>query len=181
MNSPGSAGANASVETQRTVVTGRQRGAFVVKCREISTCGLTVVLAMLVTVGLTASSAMAEAESAFELEVVVVNLTGDHSGIDKGAERLHKELKSQFRYEGIRVLQTKQLNLSVNDVHDMKLPTLRRLRLRPLVIEEGSTLISVEISGLVQSDLRLAKGQLIIIGAEKYGNGRLVIALQSHR
>jgi len=61
----------------------------------------------------------------------------------------------------------------------LNLPTRRRLRIRPLVVEANGALISVEISGLVQTDLRIKEGQLVIIGAERYLDGKLVIALQA--
>lgn len=145
-----------------------------------SICGLAPAIAVLVIAGLVPSAVSAEANSVFELEVIVASLTDEHDKIDKGAKRLHKELKDQFRYEGIRVLETKLLKLSVDDVWEMKLPTRRRLRIRPLLIEDNSALISVEISGLVQSDLRIKQGQLIIIGAEKFRDGKLVIALEAN-
>lgn len=141
--------------------------------------GLVRALVVLVIAGTVPPVANAEASSTFELEVIIASLTNEHKGIDKGAKRLHKELKEQFRYEGIRVLESKLLKLSVDDVWDMKLPTRRRLRVRPLVIDDKSALISVEISGLVQSDLRIKEGQLVIIGAEKYRDGKLVIALKA--
>jgi hypothetical protein len=142
-------------------------------------CAVVWAIAMLVIAGLGPTAVRADEKPTFELEVIVANLTNEHSKIDKGAKQLHKELKDQFRYEGIRVLETRELELSVDDVFDMKLPTRRRLRIRPLVIEKKSALVSVEISGLVQSDLRIKEGQLIIIGAEKYLDGKLVIALKA--
>lgn len=117
----------------------------------------------------------------FKFELIVANLTNSYSKIDKGARRLDKELKSQFRYEGIRVLETVDVKLSGDEIWDLKLPSRRRLRIRPLVIEQGSALISVEISGLVQSDLRVRRGQLVIIGAERFGDGKLVIAIDASR
>jgi hypothetical protein len=141
--------------------------------------GLASAIALLAIAFLAPREAGAEESHTFELKVIVASLTNQHNKIDKGAKRLHKELKNQFRYEGIRVLETRELELLVDDVFDMKLPTRRRLRIRPLVIEAESALFSVEISGLVQSDLRIKEGQLIIIGAERYLDGKLVIALQA--
>ena len=117
----------------------------------------------------------------FDLKVIVANLTDSHKKIDEGARRLDKELKSQFRYEGIRVLDTVNVTLTGDEVWDHKLPSRRRLRIRPLVVKEGSALISVEISGLVQSDLKVKEGQLVIIGAERFGDGKLVIAIDASR
>lgn len=141
--------------------------------------GLLSTIGLLVLVGVLPWTASADEKPTFEIEVIVARLTTESDKIDRGAKRLHKELKEMFRYEGIRVLETRELELSVDDVFDMKLPTRRRLRLRPLVIEKKSALVSVEISGLVQTDLKLREGQLIIIGAERYLDGKLVIALHA--
>lgn len=126
-----------------------------------------------------AGAVRADADAGFEIEVVVARLTADRSKIDKGAERLHAALKDQFRYKGIRVLKTERVALVADEVWDLNLPTRRRLRIRPLVVEADGALISVEISGLVQTDLRIGLGQLVVIGAEKFRDGKLVIALQS--
>ena len=115
----------------------------------------------------------------FELEVIIASLTNETNKIDKAAKRLHKELRNQFRYEGIRVLETVDLRVSGDDVWDLKLPSRRRLRMRPLVVEKDSALISVEVSGLVQSDLKIKRGQLVIIGAERFRDGKLVIAIEA--
>lgn len=142
-----------------------------------SVLGLAV--ASLVIGCLAAGEVRADSAPSFELDVMVARLTSKHSKIDKAAKRLHAELKEQFRYEGIRVVETKRVRLVVDEIWDLNLPTRRRLRIRPLVVEKGGALISVEISGLVQTDLRIEKGQLVIIGAETYRDGKLVIALQA--
>jgi len=118
------------------------------------------------------------AADAFTIDVIVANLSQEQSGVDKGAKRLHKELKSQFRYEGIRVLEKQKVSLSSDRVFDMKLPTLRRLRIRPLVVEADGALVSVDVSGLVSTDLKISRGQLVIIGMERFRDGKLVIAFE---
>lgn len=141
--------------------------------------GVAVAYLSSATVAFADSEAPVDSSAGFGIKVIVANLTSEKGGIDKGAKRLHKELKNQFRYEGIKVLESEKLKFVDEKVFDMKLPSLRRLRIRPLVVESDSALISVEISGLVQSDLRLKRGQLVIIGAERYQRGKLVIALEA--
>ncbi len=137
-----------------------------------------VCLLALAFVGPLASTALADDGAGFAIRVIVANLSQKKSGIDAGAKRLHKELKNQFRYEGIRVLEETTIVLGADAVVDMKLPTLRRLRMRPLVVDADSALVSVEVSGLVQTDLKIKRGQLVIIGAERFRDGKLVIALE---
>lgn len=140
----------------------------------------TLALACLVPGASGAESAVGKAPT-FEIRVLVANLTNDRDKIDKEARRLDKALKSQFRYEGIRVLDSVKVTLSGDEVWNLKLPSRRRLRIRPLVVEAESALISVEISGLVQSDLKIKSGQLVIIGAERFHEGKLVIAIDASR
>jgi len=136
-------------------------------------------VAVLMIVCVVSPDVRAQAAPRFELEVIVANLSKQKGGVDKGAKRLHRELQNQFRYESIRVLDSASVVIEADQVWDMKLPTRRRLRIRPLVVEEQSALISVDVSGLVQSDLRIKKGQIVIIGAERYRDGKLVIALEA--
>ena len=114
------------------------------------------------------------------LEVVVAHLSNEPGKIDPAAARLHKELEDQFRYSSISVLSKKRFELSLDDVGRQKLPTGRVLMLKPIVIDEASALISVDITGLVQTDLRLENDQLVIIGAESHQGGKLVIAILLH-
>ncbi|MFT5444765.1 MAG: hypothetical protein ACI8W3_003823 [Myxococcota bacterium] len=141
--------------------------------------GMAIAYLSSATLAIADSEAPTGTGKGFAIKVIVANLTSEKAGIDDAAKRLHKELKNQFRYEGIKVLESEKLKFADDEVFDMKLPSRRRLRIRPLVVESDSALISVEISGLVQSDLRLKRGQLVIIGAERYQRGKLVIALEA--
>ena len=162
----------------------RNRSSRVIKRRDIvkriAAATLALVLACLVPGASGAESAGGKAPT-FEIRVLIANLTNDRDKIDKEAQRLDKALKSQFRYEGIRVLDSVNVTLSGDEVWNLKLPSRRRLRIRPLVVEAESALISVEISGLVQSDLKIKSGQLVIIGAERFHEGKLVIAIDASR
>lgn len=127
-----------------------------------------------------ADAAFAEKPGTVELEVTIAHLTNEPGKIDTRAARLDKELRSQFRYEGIKLLSSRKYSLAVDEVARDELPTGRKLRVKPIIIDPKGALFAVDISGLVQTDLRLNDGQLVIIGAEKYENGKLVIALEPH-
>ncbi len=112
------------------------------------------------------------------VEVIVAQLSNQVGKIDKRAKRLHRELKDQFRYSSIEVVDMHRFELAVDDIGQRKLPNGRVLMIRPLLLEKKSGLLSVDLSGLMQTDLRLQDDQLVIIGAEKHRDGRLVVALE---
>ena len=145
--------------------------------RNLRRLGKLCVLAIFVF--MSPSALQAEPDATLNVVVTVANLSAEGAGIDPRAKRLHAELKKQFRYSGISVSEIKKLRLGVDQVGSITLPTGRTLKLRPLVIEKRSALLAVEISGLVQTDLRLDAGQLIIIGAEDFRDGKLVVALEA--
>jgi len=122
----------------------------------------------------------AAASGKVTLEVIVAQLSSEPGSIDPGAARLHKELKDQFRYTSISVLSKKRFELSLDDVGRHELPTGRTVMLKPIVIDGASALISVDVTGLIQTDLRLENDQLVIIGAESHQGGKLVIAILIH-
>jgi hypothetical protein len=113
------------------------------------------------------------------VEVMVSHISERAGTIDARASTLHRKLRDQFRYESLRVLQTEQLALAVGEVATVKLPNGRRLRVRPLHVgDRGVLLMAVDLEGTLQTDLRLRSGQLVVIGAERYEDGKLVISLE---
>jgi hypothetical protein len=115
-----------------------------------------------------------------KLEIIVAHLSNEPGKIDPRAARIHKELENQFRYSSISALSAEHFELSLDDVGRHELPTGRTIMLKPIVIDEASALISVDITGLVQTVLRLENDQLVIIGAESHQGGKLVIAILLH-
>ena len=98
--------------------------------------------------------------------------------IDPRGEALHAVLKREIRYESLKVLDTQVLALQLNDIGTMKLPTGRRVRLRPMDLGEDGVLVAVEIEGSTQADLRVPNRRIVVIGGQPYEGGRLVISLE---
>jgi len=115
-----------------------------------------------------------------KIDLIVAHLLQEPGKIDPAAARLDRELRDQVRYESIKVLGTKSFRLGLDEVGRDRLPNGRTLMVKPIVLDSRSALISVDVSGLVQTDLRLKNDQLAIIGAEAYKGGKLVIALHPH-
>ena len=52
--------------------------------------------------------------------------------------------------------------------------------MRPLDLGKSGVLMAVDVEGAVKSDLRIRNEQLVVIGAERHGAGKLVISLEPH-
>ena len=118
-----------------------------------------------------------QAPAAISLEVMLSHISSEPGPIDKRAARLDAKLRKEFRYQSLRVLDEKTMRLGINDVGSMKLPTGRKLRVTPIVIDARGALLAVDLEGSAKADLRLKPGHLIIIGAQSYQGGKLVISL----
>jgi hypothetical protein len=125
---------------------------------------------------LPAGVAFAQDKVAFHLMVSHVSQTA--GPIDPRGEALHAVLKREIRYESLKVLDTQVLALQLNDIGTMKLPTGRRVRLRPMDLGEDGVLVAVEIEGSTQADLRVPNRRIVVIGGQPYQGGRLVISLE---
>jgi hypothetical protein len=113
---------------------------------------------------------------------VVVTVTVSHAldakgEIDPRGLELHSQLKEQFRYGGLRVLDVERLDLALDEVGTVKLPNGRKLRVRPLNVGPEGVLLSVSVQGTLWTDMRVRNGHRVVIGAERYEDGKLVIAL----
>jgi hypothetical protein len=134
----------------------------------------------LVAVGLLlllpAGGALAQGKVAFHLMVSHVSQTP--GPIDPRGDGLHAVLKREIRYESLKVLDTQVMALQLNDIGTMKLPTGRRVRVRPMDLGEDGVLVAVEIEGSTQADLRVPNRRIVVIGGQPYQDGRLVISLE---
>ncbi len=125
-----------------------------------------------------AGIARAQPAQGIELIVLVAHASAGPGGVDPRAERLADKLTKEFRYESLRVLQSRRLRLALDEVGSVRLPNGKLLRLRPLQVGEKSVLLAVELEGTLQTDLRIPNGHLVVIGAERYQDGKLVIGLE---
>ena len=125
-----------------------------------------------------AGIARAQPAQGIELIVLVAHASAGPGGVDPRAERLADKLTKEFRYESLRVLQSRRLRLALDEVGSVRLPNGKLLRLRPLQVGEKSVLLAVGLEGTLQTDLRIRNGHLVVIGAERYQDGKLVIGLE---
>lgn len=141
--------------------------AVVMLCRALGAMALALALA---------GGAAAQAQTV-EVEVMVSHISDGPGGIDARGQALHEKLKGQFRYQSLKVLQTRKLRLALDEVGSVALPNGKQVRVRPLSFDGGSALLAVDVGGSVKTDLKVRKGHLVVIGAEREGDGKLVVSL----
>lgn len=112
------------------------------------------------------------------LEVLVAHIADGPGGIDPRGSALHRQLAEQFRYESLRVLDRRELDLPLGTVESIDLPNGRRLDVRAFQLASRGVLLGVTVTGSLQTDLRVPNGHLVVIGAERFDDGKLVISLK---
>ena len=113
---------------------------------------------------------------------VGLSLTVSHASpqpgpIDPSAVEIHRSLR-EFRFESLRVLERRHMDLRMQEIGGVDLPTGKRVEVRPLSLNATGVLISVEIPGTLQTDLRVPNRKQVVIGVDRYGDGKLILTLQ---
>ncbi len=125
-----------------------------------------------------AHSAAAQKAQRVDMRLTVSHLSSEPGPIDDSAADLHNRLRRDFRYRSVRVLESKRMRLNVNEVGSMQLPTGRLVRVRLLDVGSQGVLIAVDIDQTLQTDLRVRNRQQVVIGAERYQDGKLILTLE---
>ena len=116
-------------------------------------------------------------------ETVGLSLTLSHASprpgpIDPGVAEIHRQLHREFRYESLHVIEQRHVILRMQEVCGIDLPTGKRVELRPLSLTPSGVLIAVEIEGTFEADLRVPNRKQVVIGVERYQDGKLILTLQ---
>jgi hypothetical protein len=125
-----------------------------------------------------AHEAQAQGAGKIEVEVLVSHISEAPGDVDPRARKLHQRLTKEFRYQSLEVLESRELRLGLDEVGRVALPNGKQLRVRPLQVDAGSALLAVDVEGTLRTDLRVRNGHLVVIGAERYRDGKLVISLE---
>ena len=112
------------------------------------------------------------------LEVLVAYVSDEAGGVDPQAAELDSKLAGQIRYTTLRVLDQRRLDLPLGVVQSVPLPNGRLLNVRAFQLASRGVLLGVTVKGTLQTDLRVPNGHLVVIGAERYQAGQLVISLK---
>ncbi len=122
--------------------------------------------------------AAAEAADQVDVKVLVCHATPAAGGVDGACRALDAKIGSQFRYESLRKLQSESLSLGLNALGSVKLPNGKSLKVRPLQVDASGALLAVDVEGAVRTDVKVSNGNLVVIGADAYQDGKLVISLE---
>ena len=120
---------------------------------------------------------LARAESPIHFDVTVSQISERPGPIDPRAAELDQRLRREFRYESLKVLAERSLDLGIDDVGSVDLPNGKQLRLKPLLADAKGVLLAVDLQGTMRGDLRVKSGHVVVIGAQQHGEGKLVISL----
>lgn len=136
-------------------------------------------LALLGSVALLAAPAGADSKAQrVKVELVVSRICKDPGEIDPAGAHIHERIQDEFRYQSLKVRKQKVLDLALDEVGGLNLPTGKRVQVRPLLIDERGVLMAVDVEGSVTTDLRVSSGHLVIIGTRRHKKCKLVISLE---
>lgn len=110
--------------------------------------------------------------------LVVGHVSTKPGPVDPEAIDLYNRLREDFRYESLRVLKRRRLRLGMEEVGGIDLPNGKRVRIRPLHLGESGVLVAVDIAPDVQMDLRIRNHRKVVVGTDRYDDGKLVVTLQ---
>ena len=114
------------------------------------------------------------------IEVTVLQTSDQPGETDPRCERFEKILRGQIAYGSLAVLDVHKRSVPVNEVWTLELPTQRTLQLRPIDVDRQSgTLLSLDVEESVQGDFRVRRGQPLVVGGPRLGEGRLVVVVDT--
>ncbi len=112
------------------------------------------------------------------LKLMVTQLCQKPGSIDPAAAELDKQLRDDFRYKSLQVLQSETFVIPLREVAQLTLPTGKFVRVQPIALNRHGLLMTVEVEGMLQTDLQVKNEHQVVIGAQRYKEGKLVITVQ---
>ena len=112
------------------------------------------------------------------IRVLVTHLSNHGVGIDPDAKQLDEKLSRQFKYDSLKVLQKRTINLELDEVGEIRLPNGRAARVQPIHKGKDGLLMAVDIEGALKTDARVKNHNQLVIRAGRYEGGDLVISLE---
>lgn len=127
---------------------------------------------------LLAGTASAQTARRVGLDLTVSHASSRPGPVDPEAARLHQSLRDDFRYESLRVIERRRLDLRTGEIGGLELPTGKRVRVRPLHMGTGGVLLAIDIENTLQTDMRVPDRKPVVIGVDRYDDGKLILTLQ---
>ena len=136
---------------------------------------LCVALAVVV---LAAGAAQAQSGERIGLLLTISHATQQPGPVDPDSAEIHKRLQEEFLFQSLRVIERRHIDLRLQEVGGIVLPTGKRVSVRPMSLSTTGVLIAVEIPGTLETDIRVPNHQHVVIGLDRYQDGRLILTLQ---
>lgn len=121
---------------------------------------------------------LAQVADSVGLSLTVSHASPKPGPIDPRAAEIHRQLRHLFRYESLRVIEQRHVQLRMQELGGIDLPNGKRVEFRPLSVTTTGVLIAVEIPGTLQTDVRVPNRKQVVIGADSYQDGKLILTLQ---
>ncbi len=135
-------------------------------------------IAVALLIALTAAApALAEDKPPVPFVVTVLHASPETGGVEDGAEAYDRLLRESIRYESLRVLESHQIEVQLNEIGTVEMPVGRAFRFRP--IGRGDRGVLVAIDWETRGDFRLRRGQPLVLGGLDYQGGKLVVILEA--
>jgi len=122
--------------------------------------------------------ALAQTARTVALELTVSHASQQPGPVDPEAALLHEQLRNDFRYQSLRVIERRRLDLRTGEVGGLDLPSGKRVRVRPLHMGAGGVLLAVDIENTLHTDMRVPDRQPVVIGVDRYDDGKLILTLE---
>ncbi len=129
---------------------------------------------------LAGNPAWSQGKRRFSVKVTVAEISIAEGKIDERAKRLDRNLRKRFKYNSLRVIKERRLELGLDEVGSVKLPNGRMFRVRPLNLGDRGLLLAVGWEGEVMMDMRAPNNHLLVIGGPAHGDGQLVVSIEPH-
>lgn len=122
--------------------------------------------------------ALAQDDASVEV-ILMVSLASDEEGpIDPRAKKIDARLRREFRYQSLKVIESKTRRLGIDDTATINLPNGNTARVMPMAVDGTGVLLAVDIEGVVKVDAKAKSGHLLVFGAGRYEGGRLVVSIE---
>lgn len=118
------------------------------------------------------------ADDPYELKVTVASISDAQGEIDPKGQHLDEKLRKKFRYNSLKVLESRELSLKMDEVGSIDLPDGQVFRVRPMNLDDRGLLMSVEWEGAVMMDMRAQRDHLVVIGGPQFRGGQLVVGIE---
>ncbi len=114
------------------------------------------------------------------LDVMVVHTSDAEGGVadDPRARKADGILGRQIKYNSLKVVDSKQRKVALNETWKVMLPNGRHFLVQPLDVGSHGVLAAIDLEGSAQVDARIKKKTPFVLGPQSYEGGNLSVILE---